>query len=219
MFHRRFLIPLALIGCTVLSGCATTRSEIKLNSPTSAQTAVPTTGKLAVIRLVKDERQFEQAPKDPSVPSLGFGGASQATAETKLRAIGRKRNGYGKAMGDVLLQDGLTVESVIRENLAAALRQAGYQVVEPSNARPGALIIDVHIKTFWGWINPGFWSITASANIATDLDIASKTGATHVAVHYQDSRQIVADGTWVEVIDKTLQAYRAEVTQKLGTLK
>ena len=34
---------------------------------------------------------------------LGFEGSAKSTAEIKARAIGRKRNGFGKALGDVLI--------------------------------------------------------------------------------------------------------------------
>jgi hypothetical protein len=214
---RSIAINLALLSCAALIGCATSRSEIKLSS-TAAAEAPPAqaTGKIAAIRIVKDERIFEQAPEEPSTPSLGFEGAAKATAETKLRAIGRKRNTFGQAIGDVLLQDGQTVEGVVRESLAAALRESGYQLAEPTNPPPAAMVIDVHIKTFWAWLNPGFWSITANTSIATDLDIADRAGALAISVHYQDSRQFVTDSTWIEVIDKALQAYRVEAAKKLS---
>lgn len=217
MLNRSVLVEVSLLGCVALAGCATSRSEIRLSTPTTTQpAAAQATGKVAVIRSVKDERAFEQAPSEPSTPSLGFEGAAQAAADTKLRAIGRKRNTFGQALGDVLLQGGQTVEAVVRENLAAALRQSGYQLVEPPSAQEAALVVDVHIKKFWAWVNPGFWSITANTNIETDLDVAGKAGAVNVSVHYQDSRQFVTDGTWIEVVDKALEAYRAEASQKLG---
>jgi hypothetical protein len=42
-------------------------------------------------------------------------------AEVKARAIGRKRNTYGKALGDMVLEGGQTVEGVVREYLVIAL--------------------------------------------------------------------------------------------------
>jgi hypothetical protein len=217
MIVRSVLPRLALLACLAAAGCATSRSEIKLTSPVPAEAgAAGAAGRTAIIRTVKDERVFEQAPGDPSTPSLGFEGAAKATAETKLRAIGRKRNTFGQALGDVLLQDGQTVEAVIRDSLAAALRQSGYRLVEASSLEPGTLVVDVHIKTFWAWLNPGFWAVTANTNIATDIDIADRTGAARVSIHYEDSRQFVTDSAWIEVIDKALQAYRAEAAQKLA---
>jgi hypothetical protein len=167
-----------------------------------------------VIRSVKDERTFEQAPEDPSTPSLGFGGADQASTELKSRAIGRKRNGFGKALGDVLLQTGQTVEGVVRENLAAALEHAGYHVKGEDAAGPSPLIIDVHVKQFWAWTQPGFWAITLSANIATDLDLSGKASPTTIRVHAEYRRQAATEGAWMEIVAKALDDYRAEVAAK-----
>lgn len=94
--------------CVILAGCATSRSEIKLVAP-AASTVQAATGQVVVIRSVKDERVFEQEPRNPSTPSLGLDGANKASVELKLRAIGRKRNGYGKALGDVVLEGNQTV--------------------------------------------------------------------------------------------------------------
>jgi len=217
MSTRRIVVVFPILACIVLAGCATSRSEIRLNAPASPPAAsVQSTGKIAVIRTVKDERRFELAPREPSIPSLGFEGAAQATADVKLRAIGRKRNTYGMALGDVLLQGGQTVESVIRENLSAVLRESGYQVTEPAAGQSPALVLDVHIKQFWSWLNPGFWAITANANIETDLEIAGRADAARVFVHFQDARQFVTDAAWVEVVELALQAYRIEAAQKLA---
>lgn len=139
-----------LFVCAALAGCATSRSEIKLGSPVATTPdATAPTGRTAVIRSVKDERIFEQAPSEASTPSLGFEGAEKASAEVKARAIGRKRGGFGKALGDVLLQEGQTVESVVCENLAAALKQAGYQVISEGTPGQSPVIIDARIKQFW----------------------------------------------------------------------
>ena len=149
MLIRNGITVAILFVCAAMVGCATSRSEIKLSSPVAMPpgTAV-SSGQTAVVRSVKDERVFEQASRDPSTPSLGFEGAAQASADTKARAIGRKRNAYGKALGDVLLQSGQTVEGVIREHLAAALAQAGYQVKGEDAAGPSPLVLDAHIRQF-----------------------------------------------------------------------
>lgn len=205
----------AAILCTlVLAGCATSRSEIQLASPVAAP-AVAATGKTAVIRSVKDERVFEQAPKSPHIPSLGLEGTAAATAETKARAIGRKRNTYGQALGDVLLQPGQTVEGVVRENLTAALAQAGIAVQSAGAATGTPMMIDVRIKQFWSWIQPGFWAITLQTAIDTDLAI-SGADPVSVQVNNAEGLQIVTDGAWMEAIGKALATYRTEAAQKLG---
>ena len=198
------------------SGCAATRSEVKLASPGAAPAAtMPATGRVVVIRSVKDERVFEQSPRDPSTPSLGGEGASKTPAEIKARAIGRKRNAYGMAMGDVLLEPGKTVEAVVRENLAIALGQAGFQVRDSAPAGLAPLMIDVRIRKFWSWLTPGALAMTVEALIETDL---SATGAAPIAVNVRssDARMFPTEGAWIELVDKALQEYRAQVASKAG---
>jgi len=217
MLPRHIVALAASIACAALTGCATSRSEVSLGAPEAAGAApAPSTGKTAAIRSVKDERQFEQAPQDASVPSLGFEGSAQATAETKLRAIGRKRGGFGKALGDILLQEGKTVETVVRESLSEALRQAGYQVVQADSGKAPDLVVDAHIKQFWAYVRPGFWAMAVNADIATNLDISGRSDPLRISVHNEDSRQIVTDGAWIEVVQKALQSYRAAAAQRLA---
>lgn len=205
--HRWFTAA-ALVGCLLLTGCATSRSEIKLSTPAATEAvAPPSDGKRVVIRSISDDRVFEEKPKDPSTPSLGFGGAQAAPADVKARAIGRKRNTYGKALGDILLENGQTVEGVVRENLTLALQQAGYRV-QGDDASGDALPIDVHIKQFWAWFQPGFWAITLHAKISTEISAGGASAPITIEIHAEDKRQMATDTAWMEIIDQALKDYR-----------
>ena len=202
--------------CTALAGCATSRSEISLGSfAITPSTSSVTKDRTVFVRSVIDERVFEQAPRDPSTPSLGFEGAAQASAEIKARAIGRKRNTFGQALGDILLEDGQTVTAVIRENLATALKQAGYRVTgNAAETGQSPLIMDVRIKQFWAWFQPGFWAIMLNTKIATNLEVSGFTAPMILSVHAQESRQFGGDAAWIEIVNKALQAYQTEVVAK-----
>jgi uncharacterized lipoprotein YajG len=205
--------------CATLAGCATSRSEIALTAPAAPTVEPKTTARgTVVIRSVKDERIFEQSPRDPSIPSLGFEGASQATADVKLRAVGRKRNTYGQALGDILLQPGRTVEDVIRENLGAAFERAGYRVTQQTTSDAPTLVVDVRITRFWAWMRPGFWALTLNTDISTALDVSGATPGTTITVHAEDSRQFADDEAWIAVIKKALDAYREEAAQRIDQL-
>ena len=220
MPYTRPVAAALLAASLLLGGCATNRSEVRLAQPGVPATRSPNVNApTAVIRTVSDERTFEQAPDEPSTPSLGFEGALQATAEAKSRAIGRKRNTFGKALGDVFLQDGQTVEGIVRENLAAALREAGFNVRGEQVTDPASLVIDVHVKKFWAWVQPGFWAITVNADISTDLDISTASSPLPVTIHVEDARQFVTDSAWIETIEKALQSYRREASSKLSGAK
>jgi hypothetical protein len=202
----------------VLTGCATSRSEVKLAGSETTNYKV-TKSKVVLIRSVTDERVFEQAPSEPSTPSLGGEGSDHASADIKARAIGRKRGGFGKALGDVLLENGQTVAGVVRENLTTAFRQAGYRTTSnAAEAGPSPMIVDAHIKQFWSWLQPGFWAITLNANITTNLDISGTTSPTVITVHTEQSHQVVTDGSWIEIVNKALGDYRDQVAAKAANL-
>ena len=216
MSPRTLYLTVLLTIAAILGGCATSRSEIKIASP--AATSVPppsTSARTVVIRSIKDDRIFEQAPKVANVPSLGFEGSAQAADEVKARAIGRKRNTFGKALGDVLLENGQSVVGLVRESLTAAFQQSGFRVAAEGTAGSAPLLIDVRIKQFWAWVQPGFWAITLNTNIETDLNISGAPATVNVSVHVEDSRQFVTDGAWLEIAEKALIAYRTQTAARV----
>ena len=220
MTNVKLQLLVAVIAASGLltGGCALTRSEVQL-SALSAEVPVASGGRVVVIRSVKDERIFEQAPRDPSTPSLGGDGANSASAEIKSRAIARKRNTYGQALGDVLLEPGKTVEGVVRENLAAAIRKSGFDVRDQGDAGSSPIIIDARIRKFWAWLTPGFWAVTLRANVETDLIISSENPALNVSVSADQATAVAGDSAWVDVIDKALQLYRDLAASKTSGLK
>lgn len=213
------VVVLVALAGLLADGCALSRSEVKLSAP-GADAGATSSGPVVVIRSVKDERTFEQAPREPSTPSLGGeGGTSAASADLKSRAIGRKRNGYGQALGDVVLEPGKTVEGVVRENLAAALRKAGYSVREAGSAGVSPIFLDVRIRKFWAWLTPGFWAITLRANVETAITISGGNPAVDVSVTAEQSGMAATDTSWIEVVDNALRLYREQVATKMSGLK
>lgn len=202
----------AILACLALGGCATSRSEIKLSSPPATKVVSSGTKGAVYIRTVTDKRVFEQAPSDPSIPSLGFEGATAAPDALKGRAIGRKRNTYGKALGDVLLEDGQTVTNVVRDNIAAAFAEAGYKVETDPMAESLPTVVDVEITKFWAWFQPGFWAITLNANIEAGIKVAGTSAPRMITVHTEDKRQAATDSAWMEVVQLALTDMRTKVT-------
>ena len=205
-----------IVASAVLSGCATSRSEVALTAPPVTQKA-PSNGRTVVIRNVKDDRTFEQAPGDPSTPSLGSGGAAQASDAVKSRAIARKRSTYGQALGDVLLQEGQTVTGLVRSNLAAAFEEAGYRVVADTATQPPPTVVDVSIKKFWAWMQPGFWALTFNSDIETVLTTTAPGAAPSVIkVKASESAQLGTDDAWIRIVQKGMADYRAQAATRLA---
>ena len=212
MFKAGVLLAVSI----VLTGCATSRSEIKLSEPSSdaaTKAAVASKNKTVLLREVLDERVFEDAPASPSTPSLGFEGSAKSTAEVKARAIGRKRNGFGKALGDVLLENGMTVSQVMRKNITTSLQQAGFKVAaNAADAGEAPIVIDAHVKKFWAWFTPGFWAVSVGTQISTDLVVQNKNMPIVINIETSENHMAVTEGVWIEDIDKALVKYRSEAT-------
>ena len=209
-----------ILAGAVLSGCATSRSEVAVMAPPAAEKKAPSNGRTVVIRTVKDDRTFEQAPSDPSTPSLGSGGAAQATDAVKARAIARKRNSYGQALGDVLLQEGQTVTGLVKSNLTSAFEEAGYRVTTDSatQLQPAPTIVDVSIKKFWAWMQPGFWALTFNSDIETVLTTTTPGGAPSVIkVKANESGQVGTDDAWIRIVQKGLADYRTQAATRLAS--
>lgn len=219
-FGRYGVIALLASAAMFLTGCATNRSEIKVAAPPAPATApVVTKPRAVVIQSITDQRVFEQAPRTPNVPSLGFGGAAAASEAVKTRALGRKRNGYGKALGDVLLQQGQTVTDLVRDNLGSAFQQVGYRVaVDAASAGPDPLLVDVQIRRLWSWVDMGFWALTMNSDVETTLHIKGSEAASAVTigVHAEETQGAATDGAWLSIVQKGLAAYRQEAVKQLG---
>jgi hypothetical protein len=232
-----------LAACAILAGCVSTRSEVRLASPAPATGVAPTRG-VAVIRTVRDERFFERVPK-PGVtctPTLGIEGSDAAKPGTEARAIARKRPGnadpwigspepgwwkrlstphdaLGPPMGDILLESDQSVAGVVRDNLAAALTQAGYAVRESPEGHFDALVIDVHVCAFWSRVRAQFWTPAVSADITTILELSGSAVATVISVHFEDSYQIVLDDAYIETVQNALAEYRRQAAEKAKTFR
>lgn len=160
--------------------------------------------------------------KTQDIPSLGFGGAESSTKELKLRAIGRKRNSFGQALGDILLEPGQTVETVIANTLKRSFTEAGYKVLtNKENITEDAIVLKVSIEKFWAYMTPGFWAITLSSDISTNIEITQNGIDTiTITVHSEGKYRVGTEGNWMEIIHESLQKYISEVKKAMRkTLK
>lgn len=156
------LIALVLFA----GGCATSRGVLDIRP--NAIPDNPASGRALVIASVVDNRKFELKPASPEIPSLKNGEIGDDTI--KSRAVGRKRNGYGKALGDILLPEDRTVNQVVEEYLTRAFREAGYRVVAKDSAdATNAKVLKVSIDTLWSWMTPGMWVISVENRSAVTI--------------------------------------------------
>ena len=203
-------MTLAVVAMVFLGGCATSRSVVIPDAGGVVEN--PVQGVAIRIDRVDDARQFEPSPKTPDIPSLA-GNDTQNAALTS-RAIARKRNGFGMALGDVMLPEGQTVSQLVGNAVTLGFRRAGYRVLKPGD--PGyeqAIPVTARIGEFWSWFNPGFSSVTitnrASVGLAGALPALS--GETTVKSEVSDKLMAVFEDDWTKIVSKGL----AELTEKI----
>jgi len=213
---RFFLTLVFAISVLFFTGCATKRGEVALQVPTSKVETAPSNGKQVFINSVVDKRIFEVKPPQPSTPSLD---PSEAQDDTiKARAVGRKRNGYGMALGDILLNENQSVPSVIKTSLKEALVDKGYHVIEnKTEITSQTYIADVKIIKFWSWMNMGFWALTISCEIQTDIEFKQEGNPKTYSLHVKaaDSFQTGMESNYIEVMQKALKEYSLQVKKEI----
>lgn len=206
---KRAFLALLVVATAMLQGCATSRSVVDIQAPIATSTQVSHSARPSLyIRQISDERQFQDAPRSADIPSLGFEGASAATAEIKSRAIGRKRNGYGKALGDVLLPEGAAVTDLVRSSASEGFERAGWRVVNNPGVSQNVTTVDIEITRFWTWFQPGFWAIALNTDIETEFAFSDQRHLSPIHVHNRDSMQLVLENDWKNNTELTLGQYR-----------
>lgn len=190
-----------MCALAVTVGCATSRSEIDIGVPVAQAGQVASSNGKRVSITAVDERKFELKPKEADIPSLKNGEINDSSITQ--RAVARKRNGYGMGLGDVLLPSGRKVSELIRDAVAEAYTQAGYEVVTDA-ATPGASAVKVRVVEFWSWMRPSALSILV--NNKSKLLIETDGGvATEVTTLKTESRQMVTEGAWKQITEAGLQ--------------
>ncbi|MEE8059041.1 MAG: YajG family lipoprotein [Pseudomonadales bacterium] len=181
-----------LLVTLVLAGCVTGTRNIQLTPPeySSGKSA----SGLIYIASIEDKRIFEQKPKNPSTPSVK-GNLSSASKEKLSTLVGRQRNGWGAAMGDVALPEGQTVQEKVRELLTKGLESRGYEVINDNNA-PNKITVD--IEKFWAWFSPGMWVISFESDIQCKINLENASGSSVIDVtgYGINKGQVASNANW-----------------------
>ena len=210
MLLRR--IAIYALSASILAGCAVGRTTVDVSAP---QGTNPTAGKYVRIDSVQDKRTFSVKPASADMASLDPN--EDSSDASKARAIGRKRNGYGKALGDVVLPQGKTASGLVESALATGFQDAGYIVVKQGDPNfAAAAPVTAQIIDFWTWFEPGFWSI--KTNQKSELQLSGDVGALHgeqtIKTRVRESKQVVVSSDWQEIVEKGLAA----ITQRTKEL-
>lgn len=67
-------------------------------------------------------------------------------------------------------------------------------------------------------VGQGFWSITLSSEVSTDITVKSSKASTPIkaSVKASDGYQVATEKNWTEIIQKSLQLYVEDLKAKLN---
>jgi hypothetical protein len=167
---------------------------------------------------VRDSRKFAVNPPDPSMESLGSAEEIANPAVT-ARAIARKRNAFGQALGDVTLPEGKTVAGLVTDATRSALHEKGYRVVDdksPDHAT--ALPLSLDVRRFWAWVRPGFWSLEMKFNADVAVTGAELVGQGSPLVHADSMMNVQGafESNWQELIQNGVTTLVAQLKARLS---
>lgn len=129
-------LALALGGCTSPNAGVTPVQA-------AGSTENPPTGPAVRIAQVRDQRQFQDYEGTSFTPTL-------AGDADRSRAVARNTSPGGAPAGNVLLAPGLSVESVVSDAMARALRSAGFRVLGAGDAGADeATELRITIQKLW----------------------------------------------------------------------
>lgn len=150
------------------SGCALGRDHVALAVP--AAKTYPAVSKAIIVDLPKDARDFQDSPRSADIPSVD-GDLTKTSREELVTLIGRKRNTYGKGLGDVALPTGETVETRTQALLVEAFKRRGYST---SSVTGTTRHCTATIKEYWSWMRPGFWVMAIESRITLHVSVGGQ---------------------------------------------
>jgi hypothetical protein len=203
----------------LLAGCAMSRSTVDLSRGSTAvpATAQPSQGQAVKIVSVADQRAFKIDPKTPQEPSLKDDNITDKAITS--RAIGRKRGGFGLALGDVLLPEGDSVSAHVATALTNGFRQAGYRVLATGDAGyDQATPIQVVIKQYWSWLEVAMsGNLNWRAEIELDSTLPALAPSQTIFSQIAKDAAVIFDSDWVQVNNEGLASLSARLADVLKT--
>ncbi|MGV3660893.1 MAG: hypothetical protein ACO1TE_11960 [Prosthecobacter sp.] len=200
-------LALVFVPC-LLASCVLGRRTIDPTIPSALHPAAKGTVAIAAIQ---DLRVFQNKPSDPGTPSVKDDHNAMSAA-AKTGVVGRQRNGFGKAMGDLGLPGTQNIQTKMRDLLAEAFARRGYTLAASSGNRASA---DVH--KFWAWMTPGMWYLGFEAVIECKVTVSQDGSArTFVARgHGESGGQAAHTGNWNQVYEDAFGKLLADLDRQL----
>lgn len=208
--NKKLLLAVPAFFLLLLSGCATNVSTLEPDLSAFPGKSDPAAIKTAYIKSVVDARVFNDNAPQAYMPTWSNDGTQE-----EARAVGRKRNTFGKAMGGIVFPENMPATSVVKTTLTQALIDNGYRVIETeAEVTPETKVIDVRMNQFWSWMNPGFWQLTLTCDIKTDV---TQKNAEPLILEgeYHEGFQAATESNWLTVINQAIRNFYEDAKAKL----
>ena len=200
---NRAIITVSLLAVVFLSGCVVGRRTIDLEVPSKQGDS--SRNATATVVNVEDFREFMNKPAQPYIPSVD--GDYKSMSKLELSGmIGRQRNTYGKAMGDIALPSGITVQDKTKLLIEEGLIARGYTIGDSTDSD---YQVDVKIEEFWAWFTPGMWALSFEARIKCIVTIKGETKVEEITVtgYGKNSGQIASDPNWQLAYTRAFESF------------
>jgi hypothetical protein len=131
--------------------------------------------------------------------------------------IGRQRNGFGHAMGDIALAADDSVTKRVRLLVEEGLKRKGYEIGVDPNA---PYSVAVSVKEFWTWMTPGFIALTFEAKLLCVISVTDGgVVRTMIVKGYGINHgQVAKDANWQEAYDPAFEDFIANFGSQWGNL-
>lgn len=212
---NKYIAILLLIITAATSGCVTGRRALTLQIPT-APTSAGNRGEICVTSVV-DNRVFQNNPSGPDMPSVD-GDASAMTQEQKDLMIGRQRNTFGKALGDISLTGGDSVTKRARLLVEEALKGHGYSITPNTSAANTAT---VSVDEFWAWFSPGMWSVGFEARVYCTVVLKNVGTSEQIVIKgYGENRgQGASNANWQRAYELAFKDFMTKFESEISKTK
>ncbi|WP_222862793.1 hypothetical protein [Campylobacter concisus] len=169
------------------------------------------------IESVKDVMAFENDPKQASTPSLYKHNVNEVSAKEKQKYIGRTRNGYGKGLWNVILENKQRTTSVVRARIEDAFRSNGYQVIKNENEiDKDTISVNAKIEKLWTYLTLGAVKVGLNADISTTLSVNNKELST--VVKRKEEYLLVNQNDYANIIKSSLAEYKEKLAKQISEL-
>lgn len=162
---------------------------------------------------VTDARQFMNEPSDPSIPSID-GDVTTMNEAIKSVMIGRQRNTWGQAMGDIALPVGQTVQERTQKLIEEGLKQKGYSISTDMASPNTAKVV---VREFWAWFTPGMWGVSfeAKINCLVTITVDGKIYEFTVSGYGKNVGQMASDANWQKAYNIAFNDFMAKLSLTL----